>query len=388
MKILKTLSVAVAVIMAISTLAGCGKNENAPTQGAAQSTTSESKPAPQSSVPQSAPINSSAPVSSSAPEQSVPTTTQPETSLSDGFPENPSEASLMYYEDATNLVDKYLCTVMSSTEELERLGLDDLDDENPEDMKKMVRYLIDCANNAEGYLDELERLTPTEEMSAFHGELVSLMNNLRGYTDIARSLENAEIFDEAASDEYNERTYRLFESFNREYKEFYIKYPGFGKTLAEGEWLKNTSLVLYCFYAPDLGDDAEKCAKNVSYALGFWLPTVNDKTPLANATLEIINTKNGCEITGAVLENKDIEELKQELYRFFPDDYEFWARVYLREDGSTRCTLYSPDGRLDDSELNGGEGLSENLRKWRDTGVTSEGHIIGFFGAPPTSEPQ
>lgn len=379
MKTIKKLAAALAVVLAISTLSACRESESAPAQGTApQSATSESKPAPIST-----------PISSSEPEQSVPTTTPPETSLSDGFPENPSEDSLKYYEDAVNVVDKYLCTVMSNTEELERLGFMELDDENPEDMKKMVRYLIDCANNAEGYLDELEKLTPTEEMSAFHSELVGLMNNLRGYTDIARRLENAEIFDEAASDEYSEQTYLLFERFIKEYENFYIKYPGFGKTLAEGEWLKNSSLVLYRFNAPDLGANAEQDAKIVSLTITYGLSVQENKPPLENnAVIEIIHTKNGCEITGAAIGDDGIRGIKNHLDITFSEDYEFWARVYLREDGSPRCTLYSPNGKLDESELNGGAGLAENLREWRRTGVTSGGHIIGIFGVPPTDEAQ
>lgn len=382
MRILRKLAAALTVVLAISTLSACKENENAPAQGTApQSTTSESKPAPQSSAPQNTPE------SSSEPEQSVPTTTSAPTatSLHEGFPENPSEASLKYYEDATGIVDKYLSTVMGNNDEIEQLGFDDLDYENPEDIKKVVQYLIDCANWGEGYLDELEKLTPTEEMSAFHGELVSLMNILRGYTDIARSLENVDIYDDAASDKYNERLYRIFERFNRECRAFYVKYPGFGRTLAEGEWQKNGSMASY-YVVLDIGGEAEKSAKSVSYAITYGLSVQEDKPPLENAVIDIIRTKNGCEITGAALSDENIKGIEYYLNIFFPEDYEFWARVWLREDGSPRCTLYSSDGKLDDSELNGGKGLSENLREWRGTGVTSGGHIIGIFGAPPTDE--
>lgn len=372
----KKLVAALAAAAMITALAGCGESENAP----AQSTTSESDPAPQSSVPQSTPV------SSSAPDRSAPSTPAI-TSLPDGFPENPSEASLKYYEDAAGIVDKYLSTVMGNMDEVKQLGLSDIDDDDSEYMKIMVQYLIDCSKKGESYLDELEKLTPTDEMSVFHSGLVKLMNTMRGYSNIAKRLETIDLMDDDASDEFNAQIDRLLERFNREYRAFYVKYPGFGKTLAEGEWQENGSSTSY-YFTPDLGEEAQKCAEDVSYAVNLWLPTVNDKTPLANATLEIINTKNGCEITGAALGDKDLGELEQGLYSFFPVDYEFWARVYLREDGSPRCTLFSLDGKLDDSELNGGEGLSSNLSKWRDTGVTSEGHIIGFFGAPPTSEPQ
>lgn len=373
MRTLKKLAAALAAAVMITALAGCGESENAP----AQSTTSESKPAPQSSVPQSMPV------SSSEPDRSEPPTTPPD----DSFPENPSEASLKYYENAVGIVDKYLSTVMGNYDEVEQLGLSEVDYDNPEDMEKIRQYLIDCAKKGEGYLDELEKLKPTEEMSAFHNGLVKLMNTLRGYSDIAKGIENVDMTDEKASDEFNARVEKLFERFNKEYRAFYAKYPGFGKTLAEGEWQENESSTSL-YFVPDLGKSAEQCAKNISYAVNLWLPTVNDKTPLSNATLEIVKTKNGCEITGAALGNKDLEELKQEINSFFSLPDGFWARVYPREDGSPRCTLYSPNGKLDDSELNGGAGLSGNLSKWRDTGVTSEGHIIGFFGAPPTSEPQ
>lgn len=373
MRNLKKLAAAVALAMTISTLAACSENETAP----AQSTISESKPAAESKpVSSSAPVSSSSPVSSSEP-----------TSVPDGFPENPSEASLKYYEDAAGIVDKYLSTVMGNMDEVEQLGLSDIDDDNSEDIKIIVQYIIDCAKKGEGYLDELERLAPTDEMSAFHSGLVKLMNTMRGYSDIANSLENVDITDENASDKFNAQINRLFERFNREYRAFYVKYPGFGKTLAEGEWQKNGSSTS-SHIMPDLGEDAQKCAEDVSYAVKRWLPAVNDKSALANATLEIINTKDGCEITGAALGDKDLGELEQGLYSFFPVDYEFWARVYLREDGSPRCTLFSLDGKLDDSELNGGAGLAGNLSEWRGTGVTSGGHIIGIFGAPPTSEPQ
>lgn len=379
MRSLKKLAAALAAAAMVTALAGCVKNENAPAQSAApQSTTFESKSAPQSSEPQSAPV------SSSEPEQSAP----PMTILTDGLPENPSEASLKYYEDAEGIVDKYLSIVMGNMDEIEQLGLSDIDYDNPEDVKKIAQYIIDCAKKGECCLDELEELTPTEEMSAFHTGLVRLMRTMRGYSDIANSLENVDVTDEDTVDEFNERVLELLERFNAEYKAFYVKYPGFGKTLAEGEWRENTSWILHTVFEPDLGEDAERCAENISNALRSWLSKVNDKSALTNVTLEIINTKNGCEITGAALGDKDIEELEQGIYSFFPDNYQFWARVYLREDGSPSCTLYSSDGRLDDSELNGGAGLASNLREWRGTGVTSEGHIIGIFGAPPTSEPQ
>lgn len=387
MRMIKKLTLVLTIALAISTLSACGEDgKPLAGSGTSQSTSTESSKV-QSSKAQSS-KKQSKPVSSSAPEESVPTiTSTPETSIPEGFPENPSEDSLKYYEDATNLVDKYLCTVMSNPEEIERLGLYDLDDENPEDLKKMVRYLIDCANNAEGYLDELAALVPTDEMRAFHGELVGLMNTLRGYTSIAKGLENVEIMNDDATDKYNERTYLLFERFNKEYERFYIKYPAFGKKLAEGEWAKNSSLVMYYFYAPDLGADAEQCAKSVSLAITYGFSVQEDKPPLENnAVIEIIHTKNGCEITGAAIGDDGIRGIKYYLDITFPKEYEFWARVYLREDGSPRCTLYSPDGRLDDSELNGGKGLAENLREWRDTCVTSGGHIIGVFGAPPTDE--
>lgn len=374
MKILKKLAAAAALAMAISTLTACGKQEIAPAQSSApQSTTSESKPAPQSS----------APVSSSAPEQSAP----PTASLPDGFPENPSEESLKYYESAVGIVDNYLSIVMGNYDEAERVGLWELDYDDPQDQKKIKQVFIEWSKKGEGYLDELEKLTPTDEMSAFHNELVSLMNTLRGYTVIANSLDDIDLTDENAQDRFNAQYDRLFEQFNKQYRAFYVKYPDFGKELAQGEWQENGSSMADLFMS-DLGELAIQGAKNVSNAITYGLSVQEDKPSLENAVIDIIRTKNGCEITGAALSDKNIEGIEYYLNILIPEDYEFWARVWLREDGSPSFVLFSLGGKLDDSELNGGAGLAGNLREWRGTGVTPEGHIIGTFGAPPTSEPQ
>lgn len=374
MKNLKKLAAAAALVMAISTLTACGEQKNAALQSTApQSTTTESKPAPQSS----------APVSSSAPEQSAP----PTTSLPDGFPENPSEESLKYYESAVGIVDNYLSIVMGNYDEAERVGLWELDYDDPQDQKKIKQVFIEWSKKGEGYLDELEQLTPTDEMSAFHNELVSLMNTLRGYTVIANSLDDIDLTDENAQDRFNAQYDRLFEQFNKQYRAFYVKYPDFGKELAQGEWQENGSSMADLFMS-DLGELAIQGAKNVSNAITYGLSVQEDKPSLENAVIDIIRTKNGCEITGAALSDKNIEGIEYYLNILIPAEYEFWARAYLREDGSSRFVLFSFDGKLDDSELNGGAGLESNLREWRDTGVTSGGHIIGTFGAPPTSEPQ
>lgn len=47
------------------------------------------------------------------------------------MPENPSEASLKYYEDAVGIVDKYSSTVMGNMDGVEQLGLEDLDYNDP-----------------------------------------------------------------------------------------------------------------------------------------------------------------------------------------------------------------------------------------------------------------
>ena len=168
---------ACAVAAAIAALAGCSKSENVSGQSQQPQTTQSSQ---QSSALQNEPNTQST---------QSPQTQTPQNASTEGFPENPSEASVKYFEDAVELVDKYLGTVMGSDDEAESKGI------VVGDNSAIIEYLIDCQKRSEEYLGALEKLTPTEEMRDFHNGLLDLMSVLREYPKILNSLENIDLSD-------------------------------------------------------------------------------------------------------------------------------------------------------------------------------------------------
>lgn len=372
---------ALAAAVMITALAGCSENGGAaqqsqqtpaaqPVQSAQSSTTqnAESTLSSQKQSAQSAPASSSAEVSSSA----APTS-EPQSAPTEGFPEEPSEASVKYFEEAMGIVDKYLSTVMGNGDDVELIEILELHnkDENAA-LQKVKEYLLDCAKKGEGYLDELEKLTPTEEMSAFHNGLVKLMNILREYSDIAKSLETVDMTNEAAEEEFMGSVKELFERFNAEYKAFYVKYPGFGNVLEDGEWQSNGASTAQ-YIKHDLIGDANKMAEKLLRKINYVI--------YPNATLNIILTENSCEVTieGGELEKSIKDRLSDDIYYGFMINETFYARVFLDENGIAKCVVLSPDGKLDESEFPE-RGMFNNDGEWtwgRLSAITPGGHILG-----------
>lgn len=380
-------------------LTACKENVNGPTPAQSQPTqatssarsgaASTASPASSASTSSSFSTAQSLKTSASSSERSsseTSTSSAPQSAPVEGFPENPSEASLKYFDDAMSIVDKYLSCVMGSDDEAEQLGSAELDNDLPEDRQKIVKYLLDCAKKGEGYLDELEKLTPTEEMSAFHTGLVSLMSVMREYSDIAQDLANTDMSDDASVDEFNEKIDAMFERFNKKYKEFYVIYPGFGNVLEDGEWQNNGS-VTSMYINTDLKGDADRAATKVLTAVTDWA-RFHEKSALSNAILEIDKTEKTFEVTGVTLDETERDALHKEIDTYFLLPEAFWARIYFNADGISRFVLLSPDGKLDDSELYGGSGFESNVWSWHLSGVTPSGHIIGTCGVPLTAEPQ
>lgn len=379
-----------AVIAAVTLLAACSENNGTPaqtqqTQSAQTVQSAQSDPAPQSTKKtqssqkqseQNKPASSSAEVSASTSSSTAPTS-EPQTAPAEGFPENPSEASIKYFEDAMGIVDKYLSIVMGNQDDAERLGLAELD-YNAEDRRKAVRYLLDCAKKGEGYLDELEKLAPTEEMSAFHNGLVSLMSVMREYSDIAKILENFVVTDDDTPDEFKERVEELFERFNEEYKAFYVKYPGFGNALDDGEWQKNGSITSM-YIKHDLIGDANKMAQKLLSFIDHSVGRYKVESP--NATLNIILTESACEVTmeGGELDKAIKDRLSDDIYYGFMINETFYARAFLDENGTPICIVLSPDGKLDEGEFPD-RGMFNNDGEWSWGGlsaITPGGHILG-----------
>lgn len=390
-RILGKIAAVCAVIMAVTSLAACSEGGNVPaqsqqtqsTQTVQSNSSAQAASAPQSAKStqssqkqseQSAPASSSAEaVSSAAP------TSEPQSAPTEGFPEEPSEASVKYFEEAMSIVDKYLSTVMGNNDDVERLGIWELrnKDENAA-LQKMKEYLLDCAKKGEGYLDELEKLAPTEEMSAFHNGLVDLMNVLREYSDIAKSLETVDMTDEAAEEEFMGSVKELFERFNAEYKAFYVKYPGFGNVLEDGEWQKNGSITSG-YIKHDLIGDANKMAQKLLRIINY--SGVRYEVEYPNATLNIILTESACEVTmdGGELDKSIKDTLSEDIYYGFMINETFYARVFLDENGVARCIVLSPDGKLDESEFpNRGMFNNDGVLSWDErSAITPGGHILG-----------
>lgn len=387
MRKLGKFTAAFAAAAMITALAGCSENGGSAQQSqqtpaaqsvqSAQSSTTQSAESTQSSQKQSA---QSAPASSSAEaSSSAAPTSEPQSAPTEGFPEEPSEASLKYFEEAMGIVDKYLCIVMGNDDDVERLGIWELrhKDENAA-LQKMKEYLLDCAKKGEGYLDELEKLAPTEEMSAFHNGLVDLMNVLREYSDIAKSLETVDMTDEAAEEEFMGSVKELFERFNKEYRAFYVKYPGFGNVLEDGEWQNNGASTAQ-YIKHDLIGDANKMAQKLLRIIDY--SGVRYKVEYPNATLNIILTENSCEITmeGGELDKSIKDTLSEDIYCGFMINETFYARVFLDENGVARCVVLSPDGKLDESEFpNRGMFNNDGVWPWDErSAITPDGHILG-----------
>lgn len=386
-----------AIVAAVTLLAACSENTGTPaqnqqTQSAQTVQPAQSGPASQSAIstqslqnqPEQSSSSESSTESSSAAPQSAP---------SEGFPENPSEASVKYFEDAVGIVDKYLSIVMGNKDDVERLGIWERyhEDENAA-LQKIKEYLLDCAKNSESYLDELEKLAPTEEMSAFHNGLVNLMNVMREYSDIAKSLETLDVTDQAAEEEFMDRVDELFERFNAEYKAFYVKYPGFGNVLEDGEWQSNGASAAQ-YITPNLAEEARENAQKVLAHASYWVSLLDDKSVMSNAVLEMYSKKGQdqrvTEING--IDEKVLEGMPEELrdlQRFIDLPEGCWARIYFNAEGLPKFVLFSPDGKIDESELNGGSGFESNLLEWDLTGVTPGGHVVGMVGVPPTAEAQ
>lgn len=397
MKKLGKFAAAFAAAAMITALAGCSENGGSAQQSqqtpaaqpvrSAQSSTTQSAESTQSSQKQSAqsaPASSSAEVSSSA----APTS-EPQSAPTEGFPEEPSEASLKYFDDAMGIVDKYLSTVMGNGDEVEQLGLLELYTTNESAaLQKVKEYVLDCAKKGESYLDELEKLTPTEEMSAFHNGLVNLMSVMREYSDIAKSLETIDMTDEAVEEEFMGKVDELFERFNKEYRAFYVKYPGFGNVLDDGEWQSNGASTAQ-YFTPNLAEEARDNAQTALVAVTYAAGNLSDKNPLFNAVIEINKAReNELVITGASLSEKDLAELERTINAYFPTLDRFWARVYMNENARPVFAMFSPDGQLEENELNSGSGFESNVWEWSLTGVTSGGHIFGMVGVPPTAVEQ
>lgn len=386
MRKLGKFAAAFAAAAMIAVLAGCSENGGAaqqsqqtpaaqPVQSAQSSTTqnAESTLSSQKQSAQSAPASSSAEASSSA----APTS-EPQSAPTEGFPEEPSEASVKYFEEAMGIVDKYLSTVMGNGDDVELIEILELHnkDENAA-LQKAKEYLIDCAKKGEGYLDELEKLAPTEEMSAFHNGLVKLMNILREYSDIAKSLETVDMTDEAAEEEFMGRVKELFERFNKEYKAFYVKYP-IGNALDDGEWQSNGASTAQ-YIKHDLIGDANKMAQKLLRIINY--SGVRYEVEYPNATLNIILTENSCEVTmeGGELEKSIKDRLSDDIYYGFMINETFYARVFLDENGIAKCVVLSPDGKLDESEFPE-RGMFNNDGEWtwgRLSAITPGGHILG-----------
>lgn len=383
------LVVACAAVITVTALTACSENGNAPAQEqqtpttqSVQSTAAASSQPAQSSQEQSAETSST--VSSSVNSSSTASSsTAPQSAPAEGFPENPSEASIVYFKDAVGIVDKYLCIILSNEDELDELGIWELyDTDEAAAMQKEKEYLLDCAKKGEGYLDELEKLTPTKEMSAFHNGLVSLMSVMRDYSGIAKALETLDMTDEAAVEDFLNKVDLLFARFNEEYKAFYVKYPGFGSTLAEGEWTKNGSTVKQYFKA-DLIENARETARELLTVVNYWLidnQNYGGKPP-SNVTLNITHTEYSCKVTveGGELQTapKNDTELGDAIYRNYPINETFYARVFINEDGYAVYAMVSPDGELDESEYPDWGAFENQKWKWKQAGITPKGHILG-----------
>ena len=395
-----------AVVTAVTLLAACSENNGTPAQNqqtqsaqtvqSAQSdTTTQSTNSTESTQSSQSPQNSQKQPEQSSSSESSPESSSaaPQSAPAEGFPENPSEASVKYFEDAVGIVDKYLSIVMGNKDDVERLGIwERYDEDENAARQEITEYLLDCAKKSESYLDELEKLAPTEEMSAFHSGLVNLMNVMREYSDIAKSLETLDVTDEAAEEEFMGRVDELFERFNAEYKAFYVKYPGFGNVLEDGEWQSNGASAAQ-YITPNLAEDARENAQKVLAHASYWVSLLNDKSVMSNAVLEMYSKKGQdqrvTEING--IDEKVLEGMPEELrdlQRFIDLPEGCWARIYFNAEGLPQYVMFSPDGKIDESELNGGAGFESNLLEWRLTGVTPGGHVVGMVGVPPTSEAQ
>lgn len=387
-----------AVVAAVTSLAACSENNGTPaqnqqTQSAQTVQSAQSDPAPQSTISTQSSQNQPEQSSSASESSTESSSAAPQSAPAEGFPENPSEASVKYFEDAVGIVDKYLSIVMGNRDDVERLGIWERyhEDENAA-LQEITEYLLDCAKKSESYLDELEKLAPAEEMSAFHSGLVNLMNVIREYSNIAKSLETLDVTDEAAKEEFMGRVDELLERFNAEYKAFYVKYPGFGNVLEDGEWQSNGASAAQ-YITPNLAKDARENAQKVLAHASYWVSLLDDKSVMSNAVLEMYSEKGQdqrvIEING--IDEKVLEDMPEELrdiQRFIDLPEGCWARIYFNAEGLPKFVLFSPDGKIDESELNGGSGFESNLLEWGLTGVTTGGHVVGMVGVPPASEAQ
>lgn len=371
----------------IAALAGCSENGGSaqqsqqtpaaqPVQSAQSSATqsAESTQSSQKQSEQSKPASSSAEMSASTSSSAAPPS-EPQSAPTEGFPENPSEASVKYFDDAISIVDKYLSTVMGNGDDVELLAILELHKTNESAaLQKVKEYILDCAKKGEGYLDELEKLTPTEEMSAFHNGLVNLMSVMREYSDIAKSLETIDMTDEAAEEEFMGKVDELFERFNKEYRAFYVKYPGFGNVLDDGEWQSNGASTAQ-YIKHDLIGDANEMAQKLLRIIG------NIAVKYPNATLNINHTESACEVTmeGGELDKSIKDRLSDDIYYGFMINETFYARAFLDENGIVKCIVLSPDGKLDESEFPA-RGMFNNDGEWSWGGlsaITPGGHILG-----------
>lgn len=387
-----------AVVAAVTSLAACSENNGTPaqnqqTQSAQTVQSAQSDPALQSAISTQSLQNQPEQSSSASESSTESSSAAPQSAPAEGFPENPSEAPVKYFEDAVGIVDKYLSIVMGNRDDVERLGIWERyhEDENAA-LQEITEYLLDCAKKSESYLDELEKLAPAEEMSAFHSGLVNLMNVMREYSNIAKSLETLDVTDEAAKEEFMGRVDELLERFNAEYKAFYVKYPGFGNVLEDGEWQSNGASAAQ-YITPNLAKDARENAQKVLAHASYWVSLLDDKSVMSNAVLEMYSEKGQdqrvIEING--IDEKVLEDMPEELrdiQRFIDLPEGCWARIYFNAEGLPKFVLFSPDGKIDESELNGGSGFESNLLEWGLTGVTTGGHVVGMVGVPPASEAQ
>ncbi len=379
---------ACAVIVTVTALTACSENGNVPAQNgqsritqsvsstlvlqSAETSQGQSSQGSQKQSEQSSSVKSSSVKSSTSSKAS--SSAVPQSAPAEGLPENPSEGSIEYSEKAFDIIDKYLSTVMGNQDELETLWIDPDTDESAA-AERMKEYLIDCSEKGEGYLDELEKLTPTEEMSAFHNGLVELMNIMRDYSDIAKTLENIDINDDAAGEAFMNKVELLFARFNEEYVDFCVKYPGFGGGLANGEWQKNGSTTSQYIMA-DPVENARDLAERLLTAIWTYGGTMPP-----NATLNINKTESVCEVTvdGGELQTapKNDTSLGDAIFAEFMLNETFYARVFVNENGDAMYAAVSPYGKLDESEFPDRSAFENHKWKWKHMGVTPGGHILG-----------
>lgn len=378
MKHSKRIAATLAAAVTLTSLTACSEGGNTPAveqSQAVQSTQSQAASTTQSQAAQST-------------QSQAAQTTQSTPAVSE--PVEKATTADEYKAKVVELLDQYLCVFMGDQTEFETLGLDP---ESSNYTSRLMDYMRQCSDKADGYMNELRALSPPDEMKAAHTELMKIADVLEVYQDMTKELANCDLEDEEAlqriseiSDKYIQKSAELSANID---EEFWENNKWLSDGIMNGECVKrNATIASYTVKSKVLSADVS--AKMLVNVMNMWITDrMNDgKNALGCKELSISFNDGKAVVISGDFTDEEKADASDTLFNILNDNLQpsqngkAFAVIYLNEKGMAEAALYVEGmDSADGLELPDANAFKEGKWNWLNgiDGVAADGIVVGTY---------